>query len=296
MSAEIVAVSNLQSDVAGAMIFWSLKGKIDLQDLVDQAVYEGLEERFHPSAPSLELSVSRAAESALNGRGGPGKKFMLRTVKRGTWDAVLETVVEEDGRKSLHYKPLVRVSVDRVDGVKSVDVMPRTAEDVELAQQIAELIPTFKGLMTATDVSAWLLRMLGEYVHAVSLRERGGFYFVPRDEVKSWKKVVRILSEVSDHKLFEIPALQSDDAVEAILMAFRKEVEEQMERLEEYLGGTVSTRGLNAWERDLGKLRLKTDQYAKLLGVALPDLSEKAVTLVGALNAARVQKGRRDDS
>jgi hypothetical protein len=210
--------------------------------------------------------------------------------RRGSWDVVEERVVRDNSSERLSYREMVRVAVTTDSkGRKCLDLIPSTDKDKVLVDQIKAQIRRYYGLLTATDMSYWILSMLSSYASAISLRPRGGFYFVPRDRVERWQRVVRCVRAVSQHKIYQIPAVQSEEAVEAILEAFRREVTTAMGELEEYLQGDVSTRGLNAWERDLGKLQEKTAHYARLLGVALPDLEGKAVTLKGALKVAQIK-------
>jgi len=161
-------------------------------------------------------------------------------------------------------------------------------EDQDLADAILASARAQEGVLTAMDVSSWLLWVLRHHVQAVSLRERGGFYFVPRDRLPVWRQVVAVVRACSGHRLFEIPAMRTEEAVEAILTAIRDEAAERMAEMEAYLAGEVSTRGLNSWERRLGELQEKLAHYAELLGVALPDLDAKAITLKGAVQAARI--------
>ena len=293
----LVAVPADSSSVAGALVYWALSGIVDQQDLYEQAEIAELGELFMPEEASLETCVLRAAENCISTK-QVGRKIMIRPVaKRNRWDLVEEQVVTtlgtngEKDRESLKYTELVRIQVERqADNSRTVSVTPSRGEETELADQIKAMVPTFKGIMTANDVSSWLLHVVRGYVHAVSLRERGGFYFVPRDQMEKWKTVMGCVRAVSDHKLFEIPAMQSEEAVEAILEAVRKEADGQMTDLETYLAGEVSTKGLNAWERTLELTQAKMERYAALLGVALPDLESKAETLQGALVAARIKK------
>ena len=85
-----------------------------------------------------------------------------------------------------------------------------------------------------------------------------------------------------------MPAMRSDDAIEAISEAIRRESDAQMVKFEEYLSGKVSTRGLNSYERELGSMRKKVEQYAELLSVNLGDLLDRSKTILGGIQAARL--------
>jgi hypothetical protein len=129
---------------------------------------------------------------------------------------------------------------------------------------------------------------VAKQLHAVGLRDRGGVYFVPRDVLPTWRKIARVLADETGHKVFEIPAVKTDEAVEAILTAVRQHVRARFAEAEEYLQGKLSNKGLNALERTLDETRDYVQHYVDLLGQALPELAEKLESIKGALVAARI--------
>lgn len=282
-------------DTAGALVYWGLSGHVDMQDLEDALTRRQLDpEKWLPPNPSKEEVLKRAAEASLPG----GRRQMVRPLpKRGDFLIVTEQVIEVDGKQRLRYEHNVSIVLQKDQDTKRVVILPfssaseATAEqNRELAQAVARNVTLFEGLYTTTDISTWLVNLLEKEVRAVGLRDRGGFYFVPRDRLDIWRTIVGVVREVSGHKMFEIPAMRSDEAVEAILTAVRSESETKMAELEAYLAGDISTRGLNSWDAKLAELQGKVSHYADLLGVALPDLTSKAQTLLGALQAARIMK------
>lgn len=291
----VMAVEQSEDGIAGALVFWSLSGLVDNRDLVEMAEAEGFDEKYLPAEATRELVAQRAAAASMD-----GKRQMLRPLStRGAWDLVEERVTQEDGGKErLVYTELVRIKVEEVaPGLKGIMLAPFGEENAWRVDEINENIEKYTGLHTAMDISSWLLWMLRDLVEAVSLRSRGGFYFVPADRLESWRMVSRIIRGCSNHEMFEIPAVKSDEAVNAIITAVRKEAEEAMAEMEAYLAGdTISTRGLNAQERKIERTQAKVAHYAELLGVSLGDLQEKSVVLLGALNAARLSKASEGNS
>jgi hypothetical protein len=276
-------------ETAGAISYWSLEGEVCLATLRDSLAIEGLEERLLPTGPTLADSLARGArESCADSR------QLIRPLARGAWAFVQESVV--DGDTVTHEQLLVgRVkSVEAPDGSKEQVIDIQLARGMEMTDELEVLIERIKsaterqkGILSANDMSWWLV-YVAKQLHAVSLRDRGGVYFVPRDVLPVWRKITRTLSEETAHKIFEIPAVKTDEAVEAILTAVRSFVAGKFKEAEEYLAGGVSTRGLNALERSLDETHDYVDHYVGLLGTALPDLIDKLENVKGAMVAARI--------
>jgi hypothetical protein len=297
VTTDLVAVEQEMADAAGILVYWSLCDSVYLEDLRDALSNEGLES-WLPEPPTLETSAHRAAQTCA-GSGKGSRRMLVRPLRRrGAWDIVEETVEkQDDGKDKLNHQALVRVEIEQTDNGKQLKVGPFRHSDLRpttqaLVDRIRRLTPALQGMLSSTDISSWLLSILDKRVSAVGLRQRGGIYFIPRDQVETWHHVVGALRAISSHQLFEIPAMRSDEAVEAVLAAVRREAQEKLQQMEDYLcGDKVSTRGINAWTRDLEKIREKTARYAALLGEELPDLEQKEEHCAGLLTAAQLKKG-----
>lgn len=291
--ADLVAVEQEMAESAGILVYWSLCGSVDREDLRWALSDEGIEE-WLPPEPSLETSAHRAAQTCA-GSGKGDRRMLVRPLRRrGAWDIVEETVEKhDDGKDKLKHQSLVRVEVEQTDHGKQLKTEPVIFSPgvSDLAERIRKLTPALQSMLSGTDISTWLLSILDRRVSAVGLRQRGGIYFVPRDQVDAWHRVVRALRSISGHQLFEIPAMRSDEAVEAVLAAVRREAQEKLQQMEDYLcSDKVSTRGINSWTRALEKVQEKTARYAALLGAELPDLEQKEEHCAGLLVAAQLKK------
>jgi len=276
-------VATLDASTAGILVYWNLSGNVDSKDVEDALRAEGLDpEEWLPTPPTNEEVLKRAAEATTD-----GKRQMVRPLqKRGEFAIVTEKVVrnEKTGKDQLRYEHNVLIREE--DG--RVRVLPVREDDIGQANMVVANVKLYTGLLMTTDISKWLMHVLERKVKAVGLRERGGFYFIPRDEMADWQRIVRVIRTCSHHKLFEIPAMKTDEAVEAILTSLRAEAAETMRRAEEYLAGEVSNKGLNSWEKKLAAVQEKAKHYADLLGVALPDLVDKSELLLGAVGTTRL--------
>lgn len=284
-------------ETAGAISYWTLSGEIDLATIRDALLIEGLEERLLPGPVTPAEALARGAKAAC-----ADAHQLIRPMKRGEWAFIQETLVPAttDREPQLEHQHLlsgrvIEDSTPNPDGSRKAPVFDvRPTPGVERTEAIDQLIDQIlgeaarqRGILSANDVSWWLV-YVAKQLHAVSLRERGGVYFVPRDVLPTWRLIARVLGEETGHQVFEIPAVKSEQAVEAILVAVRAHVRAAFDEAREYLGGTHSTRGLNALERQLAQTKDYVDHYVRLLDVALPDLTEQLEGITGALVAARL--------
>jgi hypothetical protein len=288
----IVAVQGMESGVAGAIVWWSLHGDTNVVDLEEAWTCLGGDERYVLAPPSLETALYRAAQSCAN-----TTRELVRPVMRNqAWDFQIERVAADGDDRKLEYTTAVRLRVTRVTDEagkvlsKHPAIHPTAPEFNALAGKIEGAYAHQRTQLQPADVSGWLLWLLNSHVNAVGLRDRGGFYFVPKDRLPQWRMVVEAVKQASQHQMFEIPAMQAEETVAAVLSAVRKEAEEAMGSIEAALleDGEMATKSINAAERKLVAVQAKVDSYVQLLGCDLPDLTERNLRLKGALVAARL--------
>lgn len=292
MPSELIVMPD-GTGVAGLIVFWELTGIVDYEDLRDTWLAAGFDEKLLPPRTTMEVALGRSAVACLNGK----RQLCRPLTKRGSWEIVYEQVtVDDDLNETLVYKPIVQ-------GYAIAGKLPSTGESfkspvvrvideqhgVSLREQILAKVPFYERTMLSVDVSSWLLGLLGSsLLHAVPLRHAGGFYFIPTDKVDLWREIVRCVQAVGSNVLHEIPAMKTDSAIEAILSQVRAEAEARLNAMADYLKGDVSTKGLNATERDAAFVRQKLQNYIDTLGIALPELTNWCEQIHGAVQAAHM--------
>lgn len=127
---------------------------------------------------------------------------------------------------------------------------------------------------------------LADRLHAVALRDRGGMYFLLRESVAEWRKMVEVVEAVSGHRVYNIPALRSEDAAKAVLDAVEAEALEAIERTREELKGELSDRALKTRQERCQQIATKVESYEEALGGKLealrPLLDELHASIVAA--------------
>lgn len=273
---------------AGSVVWWEMSGLCKLADLERALEDEGiLWPELMPREPTLEAALFRAASNAL-----PNSSSLLRPLGRGGWEAFAEEKFKDaSGEDRVRLRSIAVGGVRRLDdGSRKVEVKP-TGDGGEAFRDsaLATLDHYAQHLMPA-DVSGWLLALCETgHVDATGLRQRGGFYFVPKQKLGFWRAVAQAVRAVSKHQLLELPAMRTEECAAAVLMAVRRESEQAFDEMDAYLAGPVSTKGLNSIERRIEASLKKVETYRALFeGNSLADLVDKTVMLTGALAAARV--------
>jgi len=269
MKNENVNVIAVESENAGAVAYWRLSGDTVLADLASAWQAQGLDTALLPPNPSAEVTLRRALvdqESALRKaikiKGGDFK---------GGW--ALVAVDTSDGHVKIEEVLRAKLTGGRVEIDSAHSVL---AEGVEAS------FKTLSRVLATADVSSWLIKLAQDKA-AVSLRESGGVYFVPRVHVDFWAKVAKALGACGDHRIFRIPAMKAAEAVEAILDGVAQEAMRLVSDVEADIG-EVGGRALQERQRRCDAMLIKIREYEELLGVKMIALHERVAGL--AVNVA----------
>jgi hypothetical protein len=261
---------------AGLLVWWRLSGQLTSRKLEETWAHAGLDETLLPDMPAPTTALRRALREL------EGRHVFVRRLPAGGWALVSEHA-QGDGENDLLLGTEVR---SWVDSAGRVVVEPaghpwesRIREGYEAA---------FEELL---NVSGWLSR-LTKQVAAVGLRDTGGIYFVPRTSVELWQKMTEAISKSSGHRFFEVPALQSDSAVEAILDAVSREAEAEVAAMEADLADPENGLGARAYKSRMGRCEaaaFKVASYEALLGRSLEGLQKRLEDLRYGLGAAALK-------
>lgn len=281
-SAEFVVVRDAPAGTCGIVVWWTLSGNLSWNDLKWNIDSVGSTIAV-PSLPSEEVVALRAVNSILD----PAQRVVVAR-KRRIWEVETSVTKSVDGRDSVQHIKDLRIEVDDEGNVKidPADTSDPFKED--MATSAREKVKEFRDLLTPNDISAWLTCTVSRACHAVTLRSTGGFYFIPKHMVDTWRQVVEALESCSQHRVQALPAMTSEEAVNTLLGVIAAESRAAFDDFDAYLAGKTSTKGLNAVERDRDALLAKVEAYQDLLGGALPWIQERLELLNGAIAAARI--------
>jgi hypothetical protein len=210
------------------------------------------------------------------------KRHFLRALpKRAGWAVVEEHV---DSVATLAHQVVATATVD-------ADQLVIDPPDYRDAGRIEEEYQACLGRLETTDISGWLADTLMTAAKAVSLRDTGGIYFIPREYVDLYTRYTEAIAGVSAHRFFLVPALRSDEAIEAVLDALCREAEQATLTVEteldnESLGKRALGTRMDAAEAMLEKVRT----YENLLGRGLGQLVKRIEGLKAGITVALLSR------
>lgn len=159
--------------------------------------------------------------------------------------------------------------------------------DEKLAAKLHESFAYFRDSLGTREASAWLTTVVGKSLDGVSLRHRGGVYYLPPESVARWALLVQALRATSGHRVSSVPAMTADDTAAAVLDALQLSadefVDDTFDNLATLKRGAANTRITAAKE-----LRAKVGRYEALFGAgrlaALRDRLDKLEAALATLN------------
>ena len=280
----VIALDDAEIDKrsCGRITFWDLSGDVDLNALV-AALGDAVKA---PENPTPKVSLHRAVDECA-------RRHDLEVRHRGTgmWDIVGEPV--EDSRQLVYPIETSARLMTEADGI---------GEEVGVSavgQYSSEVFADYskaRGVLATTDIGNWLCDTLTK-LGGVPLRDRGGVYFVPQDRVASWERVTTALQTCSLHRVHRVPAMRSQDAVEAILAAVTADTKKACDTIVGEIGdGSIGKRALETREEKTAELLERLDRYEGLLGTRLDELRAAIEKTRGAVAMARMMTTREEEA
>ena len=267
---------------AGCISYWRLSGGVNLGELREAWLRAGLDEKLLPAAPSRETALRRSVSDL-----GAKRRLIRPLARRGAWAVVNEAVDRHTETLSWDVSCEVRLTPSAVkDGLPTVSIAPSYHE---LGDQIRSGYTKHLGELAQEDISGWLVKLAcGE--KAVALRDTGGVYFIPRPSVPFWRRAVEIIRAVSQHKVFQLPALKNSEAIDAIVDAVTEEGRREAEAIEADLAqegdAALGARALVTRGTHCEEVISKIASYESLLGVKMDAVRARIERLRANLAAA----------
>lgn len=279
----------------GRVVYWEMHGGTSFSALLEAFEESGLPEDLAPRPMTLDAvcrDIMRqfAREVRANRpRKSRGARVLVRPTDTGY--ALVEERRESEGAP-LAYNVLVEAEPtgaepgnDDGDDVFSVRVVAQFDDAVEdAARELHERLNAEAEAVSARTVSRWLVRTVMPAVGAVTLRDRGGVYFVPRSSAETFDKVARIVIGCSSHVVHQIPATTCREAVEAIVAALTAEVRETVVETEHDLDTGLTARKAGNRMSILNALQSKVRRYEDALSTSLGELHGQCDALSAELS------------
>lgn len=274
-ASKFVAVSDLGSSHAGAIVWWRLAGALRADDLAWSWAQAALPEKWLPGATTPRAALGIAVREIT------GPRRLARQLPDGSGYAI----VDECPNPNVGVEPFIYETIGMVwhdeAGALRISSDPFFASEAPGSAR-AILESSYAGALASIaqgGVGGWLAKLVGK-LHGVPLRDTGGVYFVPRAHVETLSAIAGALRAASAHVVHTVPALRSEEAVAAILAAVQDDASSAALALEEKIAaGELGARGLRTVQAHVAELREKVSTYEALLGVSLEAMRARLADL-----------------
>lgn len=279
MLKNLIAIPDLNSQAAGAVCYWRLSGPLSREKLAEAWDARNLHPDELPRPVSVPVAIRRAAMSMKQ----PGRLVISLKGDKGYTIAV-------DGHSdgtTLQHRIECRVTGESWIRVEPSDHPWRREIEAEFEKQLREL--------QAMDISMWLVTQ-AERHDAVSLRDTGGFYFIPPHRLPAWRTLCEAVGAASSHQLYEIPAMASEKAMLAVVDALSEEARAFAAKMEEELReGEIGQRAMESRQDRCHEMVDKIGRYEGLLGQSLDTLRARIGAIQAELTAGILSAMAEDD-
>jgi hypothetical protein len=273
---DVVAMEDVDSFV-GRIVWWRLDGLVHYETLSESWEDAGLDMGLLPARPSKERALQRTLLTWA------GRRRIVRPLGHEVRGYAL--VRETADKSELAHRALCRAWFE--PRPNSEDELVVVSEESHFDRVIRNEYWKRIGELDTRAISVWLGKLILK-TDAVTLSPKKGFYFVPREQIATWDSYVAALADSSDHKVYGIPAVRAEDAVESIVDAITHETsvtlheinEELEDELEPLKPRAMRTR-IAALERSLAKL----GRYEDLLGTKFDTVKAQVDELAAELAA-----------
>lgn len=265
---QVIAVPDVKE--AGAIVMWWLSGTINAERLRAEWATAGLDVALVPDNPGVEAALRRAVGEQKE------KRRLVRSLARMSGWAIVD---EHASESEVAYRQECTI---KADAVGRVVVEP---QGHPLTQEIMAAFAGHLENLKTTDVSGWLSSLV-RHLGAVALRDGGGVYFIPRDKLDAWRKMVGVVRSVSSHGIYEVPALLASEAVALVLRSIEYEAQAEAEAMEQKLDKELGARALETQVVRCSDVEKKVSGYEALLGTSMEVLKQRLSTLRSRLSEA----------
>jgi len=266
-SVSVIAVdldAEVNKRACGRITMWSLNGDVTVEALT-KALEIVESKALPPEAPSALVALNRAVETVAKAMGHLDKHHL----GRGEWAIVGKGETEKglDGvQRKLVYDIECTAKIVREGDTERLEIAGKGEDQIRAAYDIA------KATLAPADIGTWLCDKLTQ-LGALALRDRGGVYFVPQPQVWKWDRIIAALKKCSKHVVNIIPAMRSQDAVDAILTSLTADTRAECDKIVADIGdGELGTKALATREKTAADLLARVSQYEELLGTKLDAL------------------------
>lgn len=282
---EVVVAEEAQA--TGVLTWWELEGELDPERLKEAWFAARLPPVFLPKKQTqmrlLSQFLNREIESHM----------FANIVASDTLEVESRFVGTADYGRTLRHIKLFQIT-QKLDAI-SVALIDKSEETTQFVQDLVGKINNGAlNMLSPNNVSAWLISLATNDLRGLSLRERGGFYIVPKTHMELWRCMRDVIHTVSAHKIRTLPIMACDEAIEIVLKALRDDTAKALADYAMILKRPpedLRIKQLQKMEETLKLQSTKIESYAKLLNTDMSELLNKHNELLAGITTMVFLKG-----
>ena len=280
--------------VCGSVSYWRASGTVSIATMAAAWDAAGLDKELFRKAPEPETALRRAVldlakRETINDK---SERRVLDSSAEGDVDLGRGRGDRAGGCQAGLYPARDREL--RGKAIRVVQGLGTWAQTQQIENAVAAGFFAQQGLFAPEDITGWLVKLA--YANgAVTLRDSGGVYFIPRPAMEFWNKAADAIQSASDHKVFRIPAMRNDEAVAAIIDAVTQEAEQEAQKINDEIMTGLGDRAIETRKTRIVELLAKVGSYEELVGQKMK-ISERLESLqasIATAEADRLGAGRR---
>lgn len=223
MEKEIIKNATLM----GYNVFWSVTGTVlPIETIVDEIRREGLDESLL-SEPTSKRAVIRAAKSVSKADNGRFEENFVRKIADNDQKYSVGILHESKDAEN------DEVSATQTTMVKYLKEEGRVVAEGECAEEFKVKFDEYKTGVTDDDIRSFILKTIRQYAYGISLRARGGIYFVPVCNKGVIDKLDAVLKRLGIGEMFQLKVIEGVSENIAIHDALDTDIRKQVEALRE---------------------------------------------------------------
>lgn len=257
--------------IIGFFCWWSVNqvkvSRVNFQELLSSV---GLDYDFSKFGNPVYLQRSSFLKAVREVK-GQHKEFLIRKIKKTnlsyTFGLVDESINEQE--KHLNYSHSATMDFNPVTGQLTCDKQHRAFREIELLYQ------EYTNMLNSDDVRTILLDIISS-LKSVSVRARGGIYFIPVCYKEVVEKLEVLLEKLPGDNYFAVaPQIDTLKSKQSIFKAFIYGLKEKLAKFHEELeeDGLTRKHALENRVQEIKQVKEEIEFYKSSLNFQVEDLN-----------------------
>lgn len=253
--------------VLGYFVFWSIRGvnvhHDEFQRLLSEAGLDPEMARGVQARSTLNKAIDRQTK---NGRGNRKKHAVADNAQRSSYAIVSSTTTDADNI-DLTFQTETKITLDK--GSKTV------AGSGAGIDQVKEDFKNLQDRYLSDNFVNVVLRIIKNECRGLTVRERGGTYFVPSTYEPQLQKLIKLFGSFPGCDIQAVPIPDVTSAKRSTWKTFMTEASDSIQKLRKEvseLGSETSERVVTNRLEKIQELKFKVEQYEVLLSGSAEEL------------------------